>query len=530
MTTSDQRRLRRPARRYIPKRRWPRRVLIGANVLAALAIITVAGGYAYTRWRLDSIHTVAAPHLTPTHSTTINGKPDTAAGLPAENILLIGNETRAGLNPNETQFGNPQLLSGALSDVIMILHLDPVTREAAILSIPRDLFLPMPPNSPVGPYQKIDAALNDGVNGPDNLIQAITDDLGIPINHYIELNFDGFQATVNAIGGINVDFPEPVFDAESNLNITTTGCLHLNGTQALALVRSRHLQYDPPGVSVDAKADWPYDPESDLSRIVRDHTFLRILASTAESKGLSNPLTANALIGAVINQITIDPGLKGQLLSLISNYHNLNPATAPETTLPVTSVNNYSYNGADIGDIDLPVQPLDDQVIANWDDTALPAAVAPTAVEVSNIAGVYNLATTTAAGLSANGLHVSAIGDGTVPAQPTETLIHYSPGQVAQALAVMAKLSGAVMLESDASVAPGTVVVDVGSLTAVNPPPTATATAPAPTAPGTPSATTGGTTAPSTPATTVTTVPTPDGQTPSSAADVLTPWDPRPCT
>ncbi len=538
MTTSYQRRPRRPARRYIPKRRWPRRVLIGANVLAALAIITVAGGYAYTRWRLDSIHTVAAPHLTPTHSTTINGKPDTAAGLPAENILLIGNETRAGLNPNETQFGNPQLLSGALSDVIMILHLDPVTRQAAILSIPRDLFLPMPPNSPVGPYQKIDAALNDGVNGPDNLIQAITDDLGIPINHYIELNFDGFQATVNAIGGINVDFPEPVFDAESNLNITTTGCLHLNGTQALALVRSRHLQYDPPGVSVDAKADWPYDPESDLSRIVRDHTFLRILASTAESKGLSNPLTANALIGAVINQITIDPGLKGQLLSLISNYHNLNPATAPETTLPVTSVNNYSYNGADIGDIDLPVQPLDDQVIANWDGTALPAPVAPTAVEVSNIAGVYNLATTTAAGLSANGLHVSGIGDGTVPAEPTETLIHYSPGQVGQALAVMAKLSGAVMLQSDASVAPGTVVVDVGSLTAVNPPPTATATAPLPTASGissattggTSSATTGGTTAPSTPATTVTTVPTPDGQTPSSSADVLTPWDPRPCT
>ena len=59
----------------------------------------------------------------------------------------------------------------------------------------------MPAGSPVGPYQKIDAALNDGAQGPDNLIEAITDDLGIPINHYIELNFDGFEQTVNAIYG-----------------------------------------------------------------------------------------------------------------------------------------------------------------------------------------------------------------------------------------------------------------------------------------------------------------------------------------
>ena len=329
-------------RKYIPRRRWPRRVLVTANVLAALVIIAVGSVFGYARWRLDSIHTVAAPHLTPIQPVSGPRPHGTPAGPAPENILLIGNETRAGLNPNETQFGNPALLSGALSDVIMILHLDPATHTASILSIPRDLFVPMPPGSPVGSYQKIDAALNDGTKGPDNLIQAITDDLGIPINHYVEVNFDGFQATVNALGGINVDFPEPVYDAESLLNIGTPGCVHLNGSQALALVRSRHLQYDPPGVSPYDKSAWPYDPESDLARIVRDHTFLRVLVSTAESRGLSNPLTANALIGAVINQITIDPGLKNQLFSLMSRYHNLNPAGAPETTLPVTTVNNYS--------------------------------------------------------------------------------------------------------------------------------------------------------------------------------------------
>jgi LCP family protein required for cell wall assembly len=522
MTRSRGRRSSEPAfRKYIPRRRWPRRLLVATNVVAALALIAVGSVYAYARWRLDSIHTVAAPHLTPTH--VVSGTPDSSDGLPAENILLIGNETRAGLtNPSEIQaFGSPSEYSGSLSDVIMILHLNPAKKTASILSIPRDLFLPMPPGSPVGPYQKVDAALNDGTNGPDQLIETITDDLGIPINHYIEVDFDGFQETVNALGGINLDFPERVYDAESLLNIKTTGCVHLNGTQALALVRSRHLQYDPPGVSPYDKADWPYDPESDLSRIVRDHTFLRVLVTTAESKGLSNPLTANALIGAVINQTTIDPGLKGQLLSLVTHYRGLNPATAPETTLPITTVNDYSYNGADIGDVDFPVQPLDDQVIAAWDGTALPAPVPPTSVQVANITSTNGLAADTAAGLAADGLHVTATVTGSVPGDPTETLVHYHPGQVAQALDVMSHLDGAVMLQSDSTVAPGTVVVDAGSLLSVAPLPK-----PAATAPASPAAAAG---APAT-STTTTTVPTPEGEAPSSATDVLAPWDPRPCT
>ncbi len=428
----------------------------------------------------------------------------------------------------------------------MILHLNPVTHSASILSIPRDLFLPMPPNSPVGPYQKIDAALNDGTTGPDNLIQAITDDLGIPINHYIELDFDGFQATVNAIGGINVDFPEPVYDAESLLNITTTGCVHLNGKQALALVRSRHLQYDPPGVSLDDTAAWPYDPESDLSRIVRDHTFLRVLVTTAESKGLSNPLTANALIGAVINQITIDPGLKGQLLSLISQYHDINPAAAPETTLPITTVNDYYYDGADIGDVDFPVQPLDNQVIAAWDGTALPTPVAPTAVQVNNISGIYDAGAGTATALTADGLHVTETAIGSVPATTTETLIHYYPGQV-EGLDVMSHLTGAVMLQSDSSVSPGSVVVDLGSVvTVVSTQTPAGSTAATPGAPTSSAPSTGSSspaTASSTPAagaatattlptsaTSTTTIPSPEGESPSSSSDVLAAWDPRPCS
>jgi LCP family protein required for cell wall assembly len=505
---------------------------VSTNVIVALCLLIAGSVVAYARYRIDSIPTIPAPHLTQTVKA-----PDSRGGLNPENILLIGNETRAGLtNPQEiAALGSPQEYSGSLSDVIMILHLDPATHRASILSIPRDLFVPMPAGSPVGSYQKIDAALNDGAQGPDNLINAIQQDLGIPINHYIELNFDGFQNSVNALGGISVYFPEPLYDAQSLLNIGQTGCIHLNGTEALALVRARHLQYDPPGNN-SPQADWPYDPESDLSRIVRDHTFLRVVASTAESEGFTNPLKANDFIGAIINQITIDPGLKGQLLSLISHYHNLNPATVPELTLPVTQVagpNGYSYNGASIGDVDFADQPADNSVIKAWDGAALVPPASPTSVRVVNLTYNSSAATSTVAAFTALGIPAAATGETEVPASTTETLIKYPTGGMRQALYVMEHLDGALILQPDPSLPAGTIELDVGSTFAVAQP---AAHAPAASARGSASVVTSGpisgsptTSRAAQTTTTTSTVPTPGGQTASASADQIQPWDPRPC-
>ncbi len=495
---------------------------MGANVVVVVLLISSGAVWGYVHYRLDSIRTVAAPHLT----KTVKVPAHSAAGLDPENILLIGNETRAGItNPAEIQeFGSPQQLSGSLSDVIMILHLDPKTDTASLLSIPRDLFVPMPAGSPVGPYEKIDAALNDGQSGPDNLIQAITDDLGIPINHFIELTFDGMQGVVNSLGGINLDFPERLYDQQSSLNITTTGCQHVNGAEALALVRSRHLQYDPPGDNAPP-ADWPYDPESDLARIARDHTFLRVLASTAISGGFTNPIKANDFIGAVINDIVIDPGLRSQLISLASHYRKIDPAAVAELTLPITTVNSYDYAGSNIGDVDFPVQPLDNQVIAKWDGEALPAPAPPASVPVYNLAGSYNLATVTATALRADGINATIDGDKAVPGSPTETLLYYPPTSLAQALDVLGHLSGAVMLQADPSLPAGTVEVDAGSLLSVTPA-APTHTAPAPTtsvASTAPASTVTATTSSST------TVPTPQGEKPSSSTDQPQPWDPIAC-
>lgn len=500
--------------RLLPRRRWPRRVLIAANLVVAATLVSAGLAYGYVRYRIDSIHTVAAKTLTP------DGKV-TASGLPPENVLLIGNQSRACLTtPAQfAQFGNPALLSGSLSDVIMIMHLDPKARSASVLSIPRDLFEPMPPGTPSGPYEKIDSALNDGANGPANLIAAIQTDLGISINHYVEVNFCGFQQTVNALGGIKMDFPELLYDQESQLNITRTGCQLINGATALALVRSRHLQYDPPGVSPTNKAAWPFDPESDLARITRDHTFLRVLINTAQSQGLSNPIKLNAFLSAMTNQVTMDPGLRNQLISLAGVYRHVTATNMPETTLPVTTYPNYVYGGYHLGDVDFAVQPKDNQVIKAWDSSSLPAPQAPSNVEVFNAVGTPYLAADTGSALAADGLHVTTEANAPILGNPAETLVRYSPGQVAEGLDVLQHFAGAVTMQSDPKVPPGSVWVDVGSNESVigPTPPPAAGTTPV------------GTAAPSAQPTTPSTVPTVGGVAPSAANDHLTPYDPRPC-
>jgi LCP family protein required for cell wall assembly len=515
----------RAKRRLIPARRWPRRILILANVLVAVSLVSAGLVYGYVRYRLSQLKTVKLPGLTATVRPAAGG----SGGLPPMNILLVGSNTRTGLDPGEAaQFGSATDVPGARSDVTMILRLDPAHNTASLLSIPRDLFVPLPPHSQAGSVGKIDAALNDG---PNNLITAITNDLGIPINHYIEINFDGFQRTIDAIGGISMDFPMPLRDTYSSLKVLQTGCIRLNGATALAVVRARHLQYF-------ANGRWNDDPLSDLARIRRDHTFLRIFVNAAKAQ-LTNPLKVNALVGGLLNQVTVDSGLNiGTMLDLLRHYRHLDPNTVPETTLPITVVSNYHYGAGSYGDVDLPVEPLDHQVIDTWaGQPASTPAASSTTVQLVNVSGVSRKAATIGAQLSALGYPVTSSTTGSEPASTTETVIGYHPGSVDQAIGVLHNLAGAVMLESDPTLPDGTVRIQVGSLVAVAPP-----AAPAPTTPSASPA--GSTAAPAAPPTgssvapapaatatpgATTTIPLPSGQAPSASVDQPAPYDPTAC-
>jgi LCP family protein required for cell wall assembly len=426
-------------RRKRRQRLVQRLVRIGA-LLTTIVVVVAGLAFGYAEYRNHQIDHVAVGDLQPVPPSG------------QENIVLVGSTSRCALKQQNPAFGLcSDGVTGVNSDVVMILHLDPQRKTASILSIPRDLFVPNARGS--GP-NKIDAAL---VEGPQRLVDAIQDDFGIPIQHYVELNFDSFQNVVNALGGIKMYFPMPLYDAESSLNIPTPGCRTLNGFEALAVVRARHLQYKPPGVKTTNPRDWPQDPESDLSRIRRDHEFLRVLATAVATRGLSNPVTDNSLLGAVAPQLQVDSSFSlGDMLGTVLTFHGVNPNAAPQQTMPViVDAENYLAGGYDYGSVELTSEPQDQQAVDTFvgvsadSDTMtrrpLPAAKTIT-VSVLNGTGITGQAGSTGSSLSTLGLDVVGTGDSTPVGAISETTVTYSAGHQAAAERVAHDLSGAVVM------------------------------------------------------------------------------------
>jgi LCP family protein required for cell wall assembly len=455
-----------------------RRVLVvWAVLVVALPLVFVAGSV-YAHYRYGQIKKIAVPGL----RREVQGQ--------AMNILLVGDNCRFCLNGSQTQaFGTEQDAGGAHSDVTMVLHLDPQRHVASVLSIPRDLVAPVPATTNA---LKIDAALNQG---PTALVRTVQADLGIPVTHYMSLNFDTFQKVVAALGGVDMYFPVPVKDAYSALNIPTAGCRHLDGFQSLALVRARHLDYFRDGA-------WHRDGLSDLSRIRRDHTFLRVLAAAVEGKGLSNPLTLNAVLGSVTPNLKVDTGFSlTTMIRLVRGFHDLRPTDVPTYTLPVV-VNPSSYYRSgtnDLGSVVLPSEPEDKFVIAL--SGAGPSASAPPppppsiAVQVVNASGITSQGARVAQRLAALGYRITGTSTAPPAARPSETVVYHASGHQAAALRVKDDLSGDVIMGENVTPPGVDVVVSVGSDISVAAPPQA----PAP-LPGTNPKPTGTTLPPPTPA------------------------------
>ena len=184
---------------------------------------------------------------------------------------------------------------------------------------------------------RINAAFN---SGPDLLIQTVEQVLGIPINHYMSVDFPGFSGMVNALGGITMDFPTPVKDAYTGLDVTTTGCQAVNGTVALQLVRSRHLYY------MNSNGYWEGDGLSDFSRIQRQDAFFRAVLDKLHQSTL-DPFTINSFIGAAVGNLTIDDTLsKDDLLHIAEDFRNLPSSHLVTETLP--TIGFVTDGGADV--------------------------------------------------------------------------------------------------------------------------------------------------------------------------------------
>lgn len=275
--------------------------------LVTLVILVPSGGFLFGWWqysRLPSVDVSAV--LSPR-----NGRSGT-------NYLIVGTDSRAGIDasdPNASAFIASEV-SGARTDTIMVLHLE--GDRSVLTSIPRDLWVTDPATGQKGRINSTYAS------GPANLIRAV-ESLGVPVDHYLQIDFVAFGHLVDALGGITVEVAAPARDTHSGLSIERAGRVRMNGTTALAYVRSRYYEE-----FVDGR--WRVDATSDLGRTERQRVFLTTVLHDLGST--RNPFVVVRVPGALRSGLVhvTDLGYL-EALRLVWTMRSTDPATV---TIPVT--------------------------------------------------------------------------------------------------------------------------------------------------------------------------------------------------
>ena len=295
------------------------KILITAFILVPLVVMV--GAFAFASAKFSQVPRVqVSGAFTPAVAGT--------------NYLIVGTDSREGIkasDPNAGAFlGTGD--AGSRTDTIMVLHI--ANGRQSLLSIPRDLWVKDPSTGKMG---RINSTFS---TGPANLIKAVQA-LGIPIQHYAEINFVSFGKLVDSAGGIDINFAFPSRDTNSGLNIATAGPNHLDGTAALAYVRSRHFEELENG-------KWVTDPRSDLGRIDRQRQFLA--AMTNKVSNTVNPLALSNMADATSAGFKVDNALSLlDALKLGWSMRSFHPTSA---SLPVTP--RTTSGGADVLDLKQP--------------------------------------------------------------------------------------------------------------------------------------------------------------------------------
>jgi LCP family protein required for cell wall assembly len=257
-------------------------------IAASLAICLAIGSIAvYLKFRSvwDSISRVPLTGLGPAPPKLTS----------AMNVLLIGSDSRSG--PNR-RFGAG--ITGQRSDTIIVLHIAPHHGGVIALSIPRDSVvpvLPCPPEAGVsgqaaqpGRVEQINATFAAG--GPGCLWKTVEQTTHLHLDHFIELNFTGFEKVIDDVGGVTICLPFAVSDPDSRLHLRP-GRHHVWGPQALAFWRARYI-----------------GEGSDLQRIRRDQYLMASLLQGVGRSGLtSSPSRILSVITDAARSMTTDSGL-----------------------------------------------------------------------------------------------------------------------------------------------------------------------------------------------------------------------------
>jgi len=315
------------------RRTWPQRfVLIGSLVV----IVAALGASWLVRATYQSVAGLGRIEIS---GDVLVGVGDSAQPM---NFLLVGTDSGKGLGADDTiNNGRKEDSRGyGFADTIAILRLDPVSQQAWVLPIPRDLFVPIPGS----PSNRINAA--HLVGGPQKLIETINGVFDIEINHYVEVDFKGFQEVVDQIGGVPVWFPNPTRSVATGLNVLDEGgvCRVLDGVEALAYVRPRK-DYEE---FIDGR--WVITGGRDFERIQRQQDFLVLALDRAIKRGARNPQTMLQLIKAGAKSVILDSQLTpAELRKLAQSFSSFSSDNITRYSLTVTT--SYAEDGTYIGEL-----------------------------------------------------------------------------------------------------------------------------------------------------------------------------------
>ncbi|WP_436319053.1 LCP family glycopolymer transferase [Streptomyces microflavus] len=269
------------------KRPWLRWAALGASFL----VLVSAGAGWWLYKKLDgniTTDTSAAAEL-----KVYEKERPTPVVMDAQNILLIGSDSRAGEN---SEYGRDDGGSQR-SDTTILLHLAADRKSATAVSLPRDLMVEIPScrTGDDKETRKRFAQFNSAfeLGGTACTIRTVERMTGIRIDHHMVVDFNGFKEMVDAVDGVEICLPKAIDDKDAHLDLPA-GRQTLNGEEALGYVRARKTLGDG----------------SDTERMERQQQFLGALVNKMQSNGvLLNPTRLYPVLDAATKSLTTDPGL-----------------------------------------------------------------------------------------------------------------------------------------------------------------------------------------------------------------------------
>lgn len=423
----------------------------GRRVLAIVAIVVVAlvgVAAAGAGWGLWSFARIEKVDL------------DLAETEPTQprNFLIVGSDSRADIESSDDDAGGmlgDDAPGGQRADSLMIARVDPGSDRIDLLSVPRDLWVPI---AGTGKEQRINTAYSESAQA---VVDTVQDALGIPIHNFVEVDFRGFEGLVDSLGGVPMYFDHEVRDKNSGLFITAKGCTVLDGRSGLAFARARHLEWK------DSEG-WHSDPTGDLGRMTRQQLLTRAALAKAQAMGIGDVGRLKGLVDAGLGSVRLDATLgTSDIVGLGSRISDLDPDRMQTHALPV--VGHETDGGASVVLLDAPAAEPVLQIFRGLTaaapvttTTQAPPSASDITVDVFNASGVEGEARRISFVLNSQG----DFGAGLVESAEEEsatTVIEYPKGSEAMAQLVASWITPAATLEENEDLAPATVRVTLGA-------------------------------------------------------------------